>query len=180
MGVDISKKAIYMAKRNAKMLGVDGNTKFVVCNFPKETIKGKYNLVVLSEVLEHLVDDVDTVKAINKLLQPNGILVLSTPSKEAPLFKMNMLNVQDNRVGHLRRYSVEGLSRILTSSKFKVLDVRRTEGVFRNFLFFFPSYGSLIVRVGNRFKYFSLLLTMIDNIFLKIFGESQIYIVAQK
>jgi SAM-dependent methyltransferase len=179
-GVDVSKKAIYMATRNAKMLGVSGNTKFVVCNFPNEAIKGKYDLVVLSEVIEHLVDDVDAIKAINKLLRPNGILVLSTPLKDAPLFKMNLLNGQDSRVGHLRRYSEEGLSRILVSSNFKVLEVRRTEGIFRNFLFFFPSYGSLIVRVANRYKYFSMLLTIIDDVFLKMFGESQIYIVVQK
>ena len=45
----------------------------------KLTIKRKFDFVVAFEVLEHLIDPLNALKNINKLLNKEGILIFSTP-----------------------------------------------------------------------------------------------------
>jgi len=105
--------------------------------------------------------------------------VISVPSKNSPLFKLGFTKKFDERVGHLRRYNQEDLIRLLRKTGFKILEIQKTEGILRNFLFVSKFTGQ-IIRVANRFWIVSDIFTFIDNITLKLFGESQLIVVAQK
>jgi hypothetical protein len=69
---------------------------------------------------------------------------------------------------------------MVLGSKLKVSEQGEMEGLLSDFLFSYPSFGSQIVRVANKFGFFSDFLTLLDWMFLKIFGPSQVYIVAKR
>lgn len=176
-GIDISQKAINQCRNSVKKIGLP-NATFIRASFPQEVqIKEKYDLVIFTEVIEHLPDDQKAIVKIFNLLRKNGLLVLSTPSINAPLHKLGLTQNFDKEVGHLRRYSLPVLRKLLTQNGFKIKETRKTEGIIRNFLFVNPLAGKL-VKVVNRFG--SDFVTYLDNISLKIFGESNYIIVARK
>ncbi|MGC4087821.1 MAG: class I SAM-dependent methyltransferase [Polyangiaceae bacterium] len=63
---------------------------------------GRFDLVVCSEVLEHLRDDRRALGRLRALLAPNGTLLLSVPSGERTRF--------DCAIGHLRHYTPSELA----------------------------------------------------------------------
>lgn len=177
-GIDISKKAIEACKKNAKQLGFEKETRFEKMEFPSYTPKGKFNLVICSEIIEHIKDDEKALRKIYNLLTPKGILLLSTPSENAPLYKLGLLKKFDTEVGHLRRYTEESLIKKIKKLGFEIIDTHKTEGILRNLLFTNNIVGQF-VRFINKFN-LSLPVTIADNFSLKLFGESQIFVVAQK
>ena len=175
-GVDISRKAIKKCKESAIILGLEKKTTFKVINFPRRSIDRKFDIIICFEVLEHLEDDFLAARKIKKMIKRNGLFVLSVPSKNAPLYKWGVASKFDKEVGHLRRYSVEDLQLLLSNAGFKIIKIKKVEGVFRNFLFMNRSAGKLI-----RFLKFCLsdIATVIDNALIPLFGESNIIIVAR-
>lgn len=175
-GIDISKKAISSCEITKNNLGIK-NLDFELIYFPKEKPKGKYDFIIFSEVIEHLEDDNLSIKEIYKLLKPGGILFLSTPSVNAPLHKLGLTKKFDKDVGHVRRYNLTELSKLLTTNKFKILETKKIEGILRNFLFVNPIAGKLV-----RFIKFSLsdIVTTADSATVPIFGESNYIVVAKK
>lgn len=175
-GIDISKKAIDACGESAKNIGLK-NVEFEICEFPKKKPTGKFDLIFFSEVIEHLPDDELALQKIHKLLNPGGILFLSTPSKNAPLHRLGYAKKFDKEVGHLRRYTVQELREKLKRNGFKVNKVYKKESILRSFLFLNPITGKFI-----RFIKFFLveIVTTIDNALAKISGESQIIIVSKK
>ncbi len=175
-GIDISKKAIKACEESSKSIGLK-NVEFEVSDFPNKILNGKYDLVFFSEVIEHLPDDEFALKKIHKLLNPGGILFLSTPSKNAPMHKLGLAKKFDKEVGHLRRYTIEELREKLKRNGFKVKNIYKKESILRNFLFLNPFAGKFI-----RFIRFFLVdvVTSVDNTLVNVFGESQIIITAQK
>jgi len=179
MGIDISPRAIEACKLTAQKLNLDKNTDFLVKDFSEEMIDGRFDLVICSEVLEHLKDDKLVIKKIFNILKESGRILISVPSKNSPLFRLSFVEGFDRRVGHLRRYDSPGVVDLVRGVGFKILEIKKTEGVLRNFLFV-SRFGNPFVRLANRFTFVSDLLTFLDNITLKLFGESQIIVVAQK
>jgi SAM-dependent methyltransferase len=60
---------------------------------------GSFDIVVASEVIEHVPDDLASVGTLAGLLRPNGILVCTVPANQW------MWSVHDERNHHCRRYS---------------------------------------------------------------------------
>jgi len=175
-GIDISSNAIKKCQESARHLKIK-NLLFEKMNFPNQIPRFKYDFIICSEVIEHLSDDEMALKTIFSLLNPKGIAIISTPSKNAPIYKLGFAYEFDKRVGHLRRYSVDELKKKCKNSGFTILEIKKTEGVVRNFLFLNSLAGKFVRFV----KFFiSDIVTYIDDISLKIFGESQIFIVVQK
>ncbi len=175
-GIDISQTAINSCSRSANILGIK-NLRFKQMNFPQEYPNTKYDIIVCFEVLEHLRNDKLALRTVFKLLKRNGILILSTPSSNAPLHRLGYTKSFDERVGHLRRYKLEELVDEFIDVGFVVLETRKTEGLLRNFLFINPIAGKSI-----RFLKFPLyyVFNFFDKLFLTIFGESDLFIVAEK
>jgi 2-polyprenyl-3-methyl-5-hydroxy-6-metoxy-1,4-benzoquinol methylase len=73
-----------------------------------------FDLVVLSEVLEHIPDDEGALATVCELLGERGWLVLTVPGDP------KLWNVEDERAGHARRYTREELHSKLTENGFEI------------------------------------------------------------
>lgn len=178
-GIELSKGAVEVANKSARALNLRKSTKFIRGNFLKETLKDKYDLVICSEVLEHLTDDSGALRKISNLVQKEGFIILTVPSVNAPLYKMGLADKFDKRVGHKRRYSYRELKRLVENNGFKVIYKDNREGIIRNSLFIF-TFGKYVVRIANKSKIFSALIELIDNITIPLFGGSNIYFVIRE
>jgi len=179
LGIDISGKAVEACRESSQALGLEYRLNFEKLNFPKEKPSGKFDLVICSEVLEHLKNDQKAVKVIFGLLRPGGVAIISTPSKNAPLYRIGFAKEFDKEVGHLRRYSLKELKILVGKTGFVVLETIKTEGILRNFLFLNPIADKL-VRVLNKIGALSDIITFMDRLTIPVFGESDIFITAQK
>lgn len=181
LGVDISKKAILGCRLNTKILGLNGLT-FQSKSFDQLTVKeiGRFDLVICSEVLEHLQKDLQVLRKIYSLLKPGGTLFLSTPSVNSPIHTLRMIFFKkdsfDEEVGHLRRYDMKQLVSLLKKANYKILEIYKTEGIIRNF-FFVTELGTKLQRIlksGIRE-----LVSYLDNKLLFL-GESDLVIIASR
>jgi SAM-dependent methyltransferase len=73
-----------------------------------------YDLVALLDVLEHVPDDVASLKAILKRLKPGGALLLTVPANPW------MWSAHDVAHHHFRRYSKRKLARVIGDAGFEV------------------------------------------------------------
>lgn len=179
LGIDISKKGILTAIKNKNNLNLNNkNVNFKNIDFSKFRTTFKYDVIVCSEVLEHIDRDKMSVKKINNLLKKGGVVVASSPSKNAPLYKLHLLDKFDREVGHKRRYLESEFKSLFLESGFRVLKIKKTEGVIRNFLFT-NKLGGILLRLLNKWP-ISKMVTVIDDLTIPIFGESNLYLVAQK
>ena len=176
IGIDISRKAIDSCKKSAKALKLKDRTQFICNTIEQIKFRRKFDLIICSEIIEHIPNDKAFLKRVYKLLKNNGLLILSTPSINAPLYKIGLAQNFDKRVGHIRRYSKKQISDLVKKSGFTIEKVKLTEGVLRNFFF--------LTRFGWFIKFFrgiiSDIVTVIDNFLIRPLGESQIFIVARK
>jgi 2-polyprenyl-3-methyl-5-hydroxy-6-metoxy-1,4-benzoquinol methylase len=74
-------------------------------------------LVVCSEVLEHVPDPQKVLASIAKLAAPGALLILTVPSG------MQHWSVQDDIAGHLRRFEAKDFKALLESSGLQVLNL---------------------------------------------------------
>lgn len=177
IGVDISEKAVKLAKESSKLLMLQNKITFYnLDEWTKKINKPKFDIVICIEVIEHVLSDKNLLKSIRNNLKGSGVLILSTPSINAPIYKLGLATSFDRRVGHLRRYNTERLRVLMSSSGFEITHVIKSEGIIRNSLFMFPKIGWLLRFVKG---YISDLITFIDNITVSLFGESDIFIIAK-
>jgi SAM-dependent methyltransferase len=74
---------------------------------------GSFDLVVCSEVLEHLADDALGLQRLRELLEPGGYLVVTVPGGKMSRF--------DVAIGHQRHYGLRELERRLEQNGFSVV-----------------------------------------------------------
>jgi 2-polyprenyl-3-methyl-5-hydroxy-6-metoxy-1,4-benzoquinol methylase len=79
-GVEPSKKATL----NAKKLGL----MVINSTFEKAKIKKKFDLITLRYVIEHFKNPIQALKKANKMIKPNGVIILSTPNTDSVEFKI--------------------------------------------------------------------------------------------
>lgn len=87
-GVDISKFEIELAKRTAEKLEVK-NMKFETINIEKDNVEeATYDIVINTDVIEHLVEPEKCVEKIYRLLKPNGLAIITTPNSDNTFIDM--------------------------------------------------------------------------------------------
>lgn len=177
VGVDLSLNTIRVAHHDAKKFTLAENACFIVTDVQKVGLKHKFDLVLLLEVLEHVNDEL-TLQNISNLISKGSYVIASSPSINAPLYRMGLLNSFDRRVGHLRRYSPSSFSSLFKKNGFEVERMYLNEGIVRNALFNFNI--SPAVKLLNRSRSLSMMFTKLDQLMAKLFGESDIVIVARK
>jgi 2-polyprenyl-3-methyl-5-hydroxy-6-metoxy-1,4-benzoquinol methylase len=177
-GFDVSDSAIRQAKENALNLGLFKKTHFFTIDKMKRVLRGKYfDLIILIEVIEHLPNDFQTLKFLTSHLNKHGLLVITTPSVNAPLYKLGLLNRFDKRVGHIRRYNEDMLKKLHIKLNQKILMIDKKESFLRNSFYTFSKMGWIIKFMkGPISDYFMLL----DNFLVKLFGESDYFVVSEK
>ena len=82
-------------------------------------------------VLEHIEDDVAEVKALFKKLKPGGHVFFYVPAMAV------LYSSMDEKVGHVRRYSLSGLRALVEASGFTLTTARYADslGVFATLLY---------------------------------------------
>ena len=76
------------------------------------------DLVVAYDVLEHLQDDKAAAVSVFEALRPGGTFLVAVP------VDMRLWSAHDEAVGHVRRYSREELTSLLTGAGFVLEEVR--------------------------------------------------------
>ena len=76
-GIDLSKKAIELA--GSRWPGID----FVCGDLLEYDPERLFDIVVSTEVIEHIPDQEEFVRAISRVLEPGGWVILTCPNKRA-------------------------------------------------------------------------------------------------
>jgi SAM-dependent methyltransferase len=76
--------------------------------------RNAYDMVALLDVLEHVPDDIGSLRAIHRRLKPGGALLLTVPANPW------MWSAHDVAHHHFRRYTRAGLSRLFMQAGFEV------------------------------------------------------------
>lgn len=118
-GIDFRPSAVNSANLRANSRP---NLKFRCMNLKDlGGLEEKFDVIVFMEVIEHLNDDVGVLKNLNKLLKPNGTLILSTINSECYLDRIYTQKIsQSEDGGHVRLgYTREGLISKLKAAGFE-------------------------------------------------------------
>ena len=121
-GIDISEKAIENCKNN-------GIQNVFVMDAQKISLTEKFDIIVASDCLEHLRDDIGAIKNWSALLKTGGMLCVFVPAFQS------LWSTHDEVNMHYRRYTNKELEDKLTSEKLTIL-----KSSYWNFSLFIPLY----------------------------------------
>lgn len=183
LGIDLSSNAIAACKEGQRNLGFsDDKLSFKVMTLESLKKNQVFDGIILSEVLEHLPDDMKALQFLAKHLKPNGWIFISVPTSNAFGHKYKMRkygnDAFDERVGHLRRYSRLDLEKALHTAGFNYSEYFIGEGPLRNALLTSETKSSWFFTL----MHFKLRkpLEWLDAVLATIMGRSQLIVVAKK
>lgn len=116
LGLDTSKSAVQIARSNFpryqfELMSQSGDSSFQVS-------EKRFDVVVCSEVLEHLDEPEKALMLISQLLLENGRLIVSVPAGPKSFF--------DRLIGHKRHYTRDSLFKLLKESGFSDITISRS------------------------------------------------------
>jgi SAM-dependent methyltransferase len=76
---------------------------------------GAFDLVVCQDVVEHVRDDAVTLAELRRVTAPDGLVLIVAPAFGG------LWSARDVRLGHHRRYRLEGLSERMTAAGFEIV-----------------------------------------------------------
>lgn len=126
-GIDIEGRVIELARKKAKDIG--SKVRFDVADGSNSNMlrKNFYDLVVCSEVLEHIIDYHPLIENMHTALKPGGRIIITVP------FDPKKWSILDEYGGHVRRFTFDKISADL--SRFNNLNITVTG---------FPFYRMLV------------------------------------
>src|SRR3989344_3261682 len=134
-GIDISKEAVNFCKskgfKNVELADIN--------EMDIKKYEGKFDLIVTLDVLEHIQDDVETLKRIYKMLKKGGLVLINVPA-----YKF-LWSEHDEALHHKRRYHSLELTQKVKDSGFTI--IKKSHFVFTTF---FPI--ALFKFLSNFFK----------------------------
>lgn len=120
-GIDVSPLAIAnCAKRGISAEVMDAGA--------PDLERGSYDLILASDVLEHIADDAAALAEWHSLLKPGGTLIAFVPAF------MFLWSAHDDGAQHFRRYTLRELKSKLAAAQFRVAFAS-----YWNFFLFWPS-----------------------------------------
>lgn len=121
LGIDVDTKAIKIARALARRSGKD----YAYMTGSIQSLgKGKYDLIIISEVLEHVEDDKGMLLSLKSLLSKKGVIVLSVPNLWQPrniLRKMLFMKLKIMDKTHLREYSSRSIENLIEECGFRII-----------------------------------------------------------
>jgi 2-polyprenyl-3-methyl-5-hydroxy-6-metoxy-1,4-benzoquinol methylase len=90
-------------------------------------LKIKYDLIFLTDVIEHIKNDKKKIKELLNILKKNGYLILT-----APAFQF-LFSKKDESLHHFRRYNKHNVLKLFNKKKIKIIKLS-----YFNFILFFP------------------------------------------
>jgi len=167
-GYDISVDAIKWMKKNLGINGVAGKS--------PDVVSGKYDIIMLSEVFEHISEPDKFLKKVRKKLKKDGYLVVVTGNCDSFLAKLLgskwwYLNPPD----HCILYNKKSLKMILENNEFQIIR-------HQNFKMHWVDIGNLFFKLARIFN--NLILKKLSNympsISLPVYHGTTQFIIAQK
>lgn len=118
-GTDLSIEGVLSSKKFAKAEGVEDKTFFIVCSAEYLPFKDEaFQKISSLSVLEHLYNDCMAAREIARITAPKGRVFITVPNayKRMWFFLWPFYYYMDKKIGHLRHYSEEDLSRLFGGS----------------------------------------------------------------
>lgn len=162
--IETSDNAIkHIKKLGIEVYDLDVNSKW------SEKIDEKFDVVVCTEVIEHVFDTDNLISNINKVLKKGGHLVISTPNVASLgrrimlLFGINPILEFTTRIkdaGHIRYFTFDDLKNLLLEHGFKTKEsysdyINFTADGKLSSIFLakiFPTFGRTIILKAEKFK----------------------------
>jgi len=116
LGLDISKVGILKAQENYPNLNF---TQIEIDNdgLSNKTIKSGADIIVCSEVLEHLEEPEEILGFIKTNLTANGVLIVTVPA--------GPMSFLEKYIGHHRHYTKDSLTHLLEVTGFSKIEIQR-------------------------------------------------------
>jgi SAM-dependent methyltransferase len=130
IGFDVERKALELAHQ-AVPGGEFTLADLSAADFDAGELRGKADVVLCSEVLEHLEQPEHAVRRALTLLKPGGVFVVTVP--------VGTITAFDRAIGHLRHYTLGAAETLLTANGFRVD---------RSYLWGFPFHSLFRFAVG--------------------------------
>jgi SAM-dependent methyltransferase len=96
-----------------------------------EVVNKAFDIIVLAEVLEHVFDPIRVLQSVHTALKPDGAVIITTPNfltwTNRSKFLFGNFRYQEQGMfdfGHIRWFTYQYLSEVLTASGFTVTDER--------------------------------------------------------
>lgn len=121
LGCDV--EAVEISKRQSirlkDLLGIN-----VHCmDFLKYHTSGKYSIISMGDVIEHVINPVAALSKAYELLESEGILWISTPNFESGFSRIMKFNdPMWNEPWHMTYFSYTGFKKLLNENGFQILD----------------------------------------------------------
>lgn len=106
-----------------EFLGIsEDRLKFEVLNlYDIESLGQRYDEIICSEVIEHLVDDKKVCQSFYRLLKPGGVLHVCCPNAEHP-YNINFPLDEEEKGGHVRAgYTLQSYAELLEPMGFRIV-----------------------------------------------------------
>lgn len=133
VGVDYNDEAISFLRKKINLLGIK-NVKLIKSDIRKLKeikISGKFDLVILVDVIEHIrsTEAGQLVKQITEYLNPNGKVCVITPNYNSPwlaiepIFDFFKLVPHLKGEQHLAKYDPDSLRKLFEKNKYTVVEI---------------------------------------------------------
>lgn len=119
-GVETESKAAAFARKKYGLDVASGDLE--ACEFKSQ----QFDIVTFWHVLEHLFEPVQTLRKVNNILKPDGVVLIAVPNiagVDARFYKENWVALDAPR--HLTHFTPESLSRLATLANFSVAGFRQ-------------------------------------------------------
>ncbi len=168
-GMELSRELCDLMKKNPVMKGIE----IIRGDISKTSGKGDFNVVLASDVIEHIKNDEAALKNLFSFVKPGGILVISVPAH------MLFFGKRDKLWGHYRRYDRSQLIAKIEKLKGKIEFTTYWNLVGYFAYFFYEKILNKPIREDFRYtkSFFSRITRLILDFLLKIeeaFGFSPI------
>lgn len=136
VGSDFDQLGLEAAKRNLKNEKISFTRGDLMKRLPFAS--NEFDKIILSEVAEHLPDDLKGLKEVRRVLKPGGTLCISVPNANYPLFWDPVNWIAERIFGvhiksgfwaglwfnHIRLYRPEQLRHVIGKAGFKIKELR--------------------------------------------------------
>jgi 2-polyprenyl-3-methyl-5-hydroxy-6-metoxy-1,4-benzoquinol methylase len=83
----------------------------------ESNLEGKYDLILLCDVLEHIEDELEFLRAVTFHLAPRGSLLINVPAIQS------LYSKYDKVAGHKRRYSIAQLGEVTSRAQLRLVRI---------------------------------------------------------